>query len=156
MAPTHSAAAAGTASATRPRIRARRRFREEAIRSETTGRALFFPASAAFAAELPLRQRNSQPLRMLNIDRTEEPGRCVLRLRGPLRLSDARDLFERALHQDCDRLILDFTASELEDGALFALAELLGQAHLRLAVRGLRQRQLRLLEYLGAARPAGL
>lgn len=91
---------------------------------------------------------------MLNIDRTEEPGRCILRMVGDLRLSGARQLFERALQEDCERLVLDFSACEVEDRALSALAELLGQAHLRLAVRGLRERQLRLLEYLGATRPA--
>ena len=91
---------------------------------------------------------------MLNVDRIEEPGRCVLRVRGVVHLSGARELFERALREDCGRLVLDFTASEVEDRALSALAELLVHAHLRLAVRGLRQRQLRLLEYLGATRPA--
>jgi hypothetical protein len=66
--------------------------------------------------------------------------------------SGARELFERALREDCEHLVLDFTASEVEDRALSALAELLSHAHLRLAVRGLRDRQIRLLEYLGAAR----
>ena len=91
---------------------------------------------------------------MLNVERTEDSGRCILRVRGELRLSGARELFERAVQEDCERLLLDFTSCEVEDRALSSLAELLGQAHLRLAVRGLRERQLRLLEYLGATRPA--
>lgn len=88
------------------------------------------------------------------IDRTEEAGRCVLRVKGEVRLEGARELFERAAQEDCEKVVLDFTSCEIEDRALSALAELLNQAHLRLAVRGLRERQLRLLEYLGATRPA--
>ena len=91
---------------------------------------------------------------MPSIDRVEESGRCVLQISGDVDLSGARELFEKAALEDCDQVILDFTACHIEDRALSALAELLGQAHLRLAVRGLRQRQLRLLEYLGATRPA--
>lgn len=91
---------------------------------------------------------------MLNIERTEDSGRCILRVLGELRLSGSRELFERALGEDCDRLILDFSACDVEDRALSALAELLNHAHVRVAVRGLRERQFRLLEYLGAARPA--
>jgi len=91
---------------------------------------------------------------MPTIDRIEEPGRCVLRVRGELRLTGARELFERALNEDCERLLLDFSACEVEDRALSALAEFLSQAHLRLGVRGLRERQLRLLQYLGVTRPA--
>ena len=90
---------------------------------------------------------------MHDIDRIEEAGRCVLRVRGDVHLEGARELFERAAREDCERVVIDFTASHVEDRALQALAELLAQAHLKLAVRGLRERQLRLLEYLGAARP---
>jgi len=43
----------------------------------------------------------------------------------------------------------------VEDRALSALADLLNEAQVQLAVRGLRERQLRLLEYLGATRPLG-
>jgi hypothetical protein len=91
---------------------------------------------------------------MLNIERTETSGRCILRVIGDLHPSGARELFERALQEDCEKLLLDFSSCEVEDRALSALAELLSQAHLRVAVRGLRERQLRLLEYLGATRPA--
>jgi hypothetical protein len=90
----------------------------------------------------------------MRIDRLEDDGGCELRIQGPLEPEGARELFERAILEDCERVILDFTSCEVEDRALSALAELLNQAHLRLAVRGLRERQLRLLEYLGAARPA--
>ena len=90
---------------------------------------------------------------MHEIDRIEEAGRCVLRIRGEIRLDGARELFERAVREDCERVVIDFTACDIEDRALSALADLLGQAHLTLAVRGLRERQLRLLEYLGATRP---
>ncbi len=93
---------------------------------------------------------------MHSIDRTEEDGRCVLRVRGEVKLDGARELFERAGHEDCSTVILDFTASDIEDCALSLLAELLDQAHMRLGVRGLRERQLRLLDYLGATRPAQL
>lgn len=93
---------------------------------------------------------------MHSVERTEEGGRCVLRVRGDVHLEGARALFERAAREDCESLILDFTAGHIEDRALSALAELLNQAHVRLAVRGLRARQLRLLEYLGALRPAHL
>jgi hypothetical protein len=90
----------------------------------------------------------------MRIDRFEDSGRCELRVQGDLRLDGARELFERAIREDCERVVLDFTGCEVEDRALSSLAELLNQAHLRLTVRGLRERQLRLLEYLGAARPA--
>ena len=90
---------------------------------------------------------------MLNVERIESGGRCVLRVRGELRLDGARELFERALNEDCSRVILDFMSCEVEDRALSLLAELLSEAHLRVAVQGLRERQLRLLEYLGAVRP---
>ena len=91
----------------------------------------------------------------MRIDRFENEGLCELRLRGELRLGNAREVFERALAEDCSRVVLDFSACEVEDRALSALADLLNEAHVRLAVRGLRERQHRLLEYLGAARPAG-
>ena len=91
---------------------------------------------------------------MPSIDRIEEPGRCILRVRGELRLPDARELFERALQEDCERLLLDFSACEVEDRALSALAEFLSQAHLRVGASGLRERQLRLLQYLGVTRAA--
>ena len=91
---------------------------------------------------------------MQTIERIEQPGRCVLRISGVVHLEGARKLFERVAHEDCERVLLDFTACDIEDRALYALAELLGRAHLRLAVRGLRERQLRLLEYLGATRTA--
>ncbi len=89
----------------------------------------------------------------MRIDRFEDNGHCELRVEGGLHLDGARELFERAVREDCARVVLDFTGCEVEDCALSALAELLNQAHLRLAVRGLRERQLRLLEYLGATRP---
>ena len=50
-------------------------------------------------------------------------------------------------------MVLDFSGCEVEDRALSALADLLNEAHVRIAVRGLRDRQLRILEYLGATRP---
>ncbi|HET7784770.1 MAG TPA: hypothetical protein VFL36_02265 [Myxococcales bacterium] len=78
----------------------------------------------------------------------------MLRPRGELRLEATRELFERATQEDSDRVVLDFSACEVEDRALSALAELLNEAHVRLFVRGLRDRQLRLLEYLGAERPS--
>ena len=90
----------------------------------------------------------------MHIDRFANEEQCELRLRGELCLGNAREVFERALAEDCSRVVLDFSACEVEDRALSALAELLNQAHVRLAVRGLRERQLRLLEYLGATRPA--
>jgi len=86
----------------------------------------------------------------MRIDRFENDGECELRLRGELCLSSAREVFERALAEDCSRVVIDFSACEVEDRALSALADLLNEANVRLAVRGLRERQLRLLEYLGA------
>lgn len=90
----------------------------------------------------------------MRIQRIEDDGRCELRVEGAMHLDGARELFERAIQEDCGRLLLDFTSCEVEDRALSALADLLNQAHLRLAVRGLRDRQLRLLEYLGANLPS--
>jgi anti-anti-sigma regulatory factor len=90
----------------------------------------------------------------MRIERIANDSECLLRLRGELRLETIRELFERAMQEDSDRVVLDFSACEVEDRALSALAELLNEAHLRLYVRGLRDRQLRLLEYLGAERPA--
>jgi hypothetical protein len=89
----------------------------------------------------------------MRIDRFEDEGRCELKVHGELHLDGARELLERVLQEDCSRVVLDFSACELEDRALSALADLLGRSHLRLGVRGLRERQLRLLEYLGATRP---
>ena len=86
----------------------------------------------------------------MRIDRYEDDGRCELRIEGDLCLDGARELFERAIQEDCGRVVLDFTSCEVEDRALSALAELLNQAEVRLAVRGLRDHQLRLLQYLGA------
>jgi hypothetical protein len=91
----------------------------------------------------------------MRIDRFENEGRCELLVRGELRLDDAREVFERALAEDCSRVVLDFSGCEVEDRALSALADLLGEARVQIAMRGLRERQLRLLEYLGAARPPG-
>jgi hypothetical protein len=91
----------------------------------------------------------------MRIERIETGDLCELRPLGPLELSSARELFERALSEDCSRVVLDFSGCEVEDRALSALAELLNEAHLRVAVRGLRERQFRLLEYLGATRPLG-
>jgi len=90
----------------------------------------------------------------MRIDRFDEGDSCELRLSGELRLGDARELFERALAEDCSRVVLDFSGCEVEDRALSALADLLAEAHLGVAVRGLRHRQHRLLEYLGATRTA--
>jgi hypothetical protein len=89
----------------------------------------------------------------MRIDRFQNEGQCELRLTGALRLNDAREVFERALAEDCTRVVLDFSGCEVEDRVLSALADLLNQAQVRLAVRGLRERQLRLLEYLGATQP---
>jgi hypothetical protein len=89
----------------------------------------------------------------MRIDRFEDGGRCDLRIHGELQLGDARELLERVLQEDCNRVVLDFSACEVEDRALSALAELLTQSQLHLGVRGLRERQLRLLEYLGATGP---
>ncbi len=89
----------------------------------------------------------------VTLDRFEDEGRCELLLRGELRLDDAREVFERAQAEDCSRVVLDFSGCEVEDRALSALADLLNEARVRIAVRGLRERQLRLLEYLGATRP---
>jgi hypothetical protein len=89
----------------------------------------------------------------MRIDRFEDEGRCELRVHGELQLSGARELLERVLQEDCTRVVLDFSSCEVEDRALSALADLLSQSQLRLGVRGLRERQLRLLEYLGATRP---
>lgn len=91
----------------------------------------------------------------MRIERVENDDGCELRPRGELRLDGARELFERVLGENCQRVVLDFAGCEVEDRALSALAELLSQAHLRLDVRGLRDRQVRLLEYLGAFRPVG-
>ena len=88
----------------------------------------------------------------MRIERIANESECLLRLRGELSLETTRELFERAMQEDSDRVVLDFSACEVEDRALSALAELLNEAHLRLYVRGLRDRQLRLLEYLGAER----
>ena len=89
----------------------------------------------------------------MRIDRFEDDGRCELKVHGELHLDDARELLERVLQEDCSRVVLDFSACEVEDRALSTLADLLSQSHLRLGMRGLRERQLRLLEYLGAIRP---
>jgi anti-anti-sigma regulatory factor len=89
----------------------------------------------------------------MRIDRSDDGGHCELRIRGELQLGQARELLERVLGEDCSKVVLDFSGCEVEDRALSTLAELLAQSHVRLAVRGLRERQLRLLEYLGATRP---
>src|SRR6266481_759434 len=78
----------------------------------------------------------------VTLDRFEDEGRCELLLRGELRLDDAREVFERAQAEDCSRVVLDFSGCEVEDRALSALADLLNEARVRIAVRGLRERQL--------------
>jgi anti-anti-sigma regulatory factor len=92
----------------------------------------------------------------MRIERFEDGGRCELRVHGELQLAGARELLERVLQEDCSRVVIDFSGCEVEDRALSALAELLGQSQVRLGVRGLRERQFRLLEYLGATRPLGM
>lgn len=82
----------------------------------------------------------------------EDGDHCTLQIGGQVELSSARELFERVLQEDCSNVVLDFSACEVEDRALDQLAELLNQARVNLAVRGLRMRQLRLLEYLGVSR----
>jgi hypothetical protein len=79
-----------------------------------------------------------------------------LEIEGRVEPSAARELFERVAAEDCARVVLDFSSGEVEDRALDQLAELLKQAHLDIEVQGLRQRQLRLLEYLGVNRPLTL
>jgi hypothetical protein len=91
---------------------------------------------------------------MVRIDRVESMGRCTLRVSGEMQLDNARDLLERVLHEDSSRVIVDFSGCEVEDRALYHLAEMLNQSHVNLAVQGLRARQLRLLEYLGASHSA--
>ena len=90
----------------------------------------------------------------MQIERIANARVCELRPRGELRLEGTRELFERAMREDSDQVVLDFSGCEVEDRALSALAELLSEAHVRLSIRGLRDRQLRLLEYLGAERPS--
>lgn len=90
----------------------------------------------------------------MRIERIANARVCELRLRGDLSLEGTRELFERAMQEDSDHVVLDFSACEVEDRALSALAELLNEAQVRLSIRGLRDRQLRLLEYLGAERPS--
>jgi anti-anti-sigma regulatory factor len=90
----------------------------------------------------------------MRIERIASARVCELRPRGELRLESTRELFERAMQEDSDQVVLDFSACEVEDRALSALAELLNEANVRLSIRGLRDRQLRLLEYLGAERPS--
>lgn len=91
---------------------------------------------------------------MLKIERIEDAGHCTLHIAGEVKLASARELFERVLQEDCSRMVLDFSGCEVEDRALDQLAEMLNQAHLNLAVQGLRRRQVRLLEYLGVSHPA--
>lgn len=85
----------------------------------------------------------------MQIERMEEDGSCTLQIGGNVELASARELFERVLQEDCEKVVLDFTACEVEDRALDQLADLLTQARVNVVVRGLRMRQLRLLEYLG-------
>jgi len=91
---------------------------------------------------------------MLKIERIEDAGHCTLHIAGEVKLASARELFERVLQEDCSRVLLDFSGCEVEDRALDQLAEMLNQAHLNLAVQGLRRRQVRLLEYLGVSHEA--
>jgi len=67
----------------------------------------------------------------VTMDRFENEGRCELLLRGELQLDDAREVFERAKAEDCNRLVLDFSGCEVEDRALSALADLLNEADRR-------------------------
>ena len=92
----------------------------------------------------------------MQIERMEDGDRCTLQIGGRVELSSARELFERVLQEDCSKVVLDFSACEVEDRALDQLAELLNQAHMNVAVRGLRMRQLRLLEYLGVTGASAL
>jgi anti-anti-sigma regulatory factor len=90
----------------------------------------------------------------MKIEKITEKEHCILHIAGDMKLSCARELFERVLQEDCSKVVLDFSGCEVEDRALDQLAELLNQAHLNLAVQGLRRRQVRLLEYLGVTHSA--
>jgi hypothetical protein len=92
----------------------------------------------------------------MQIERVEDGDQCTLQIGGQVELSSARELFERVLQESCAKVVLDFSACEVEDRALDQLAELLNQARMNIAVRGLRVRQLRLLEYLGVTRPEAM
>jgi anti-anti-sigma regulatory factor len=120
---------------------------------KTNGLALFLPKRIVRGSFRP--DPGIDKVSSMRVDRIQNGGHCELRLHGELRLEDARELFERALAEDSSRIVLDFSGCEVEDRALSTLAELLNEARVRLAVRGLRDRQLRLLEYLGATRPLG-
>src|SRR5262249_12900873 len=87
----------------------------------TTGRPLFLPNHMAGQSFRP--ERGIHKVLPMRIERLEDGGRCELRLRGELRLSNTHEVFERALAEDCARVVLDFSGCEVEDRALSALAE---------------------------------
>src|SRR5438128_12165702 len=106
-------------------MRRRRFITRDTMRSRIRARVDHVPG----IVRLPARPGNSNVCVMHTIDRIEETGRCVLRVSGEVRLDGARELFERVAREDCERVLLDFTACDIEDRALSALADLLGHAH---------------------------
>ncbi len=84
----------------------------------------------------------------VEIATSETGGRLVVVVRGELQATACRKLAERILAGDAGEVVLDVTAADIEDRALGALSRLIEQHDRKVDVRGLRERQIRLLEWL--------
>ena len=93
----------------------------------------------------------------MSTTRIQEGERCVLRLAGDLDTASSHRLAEEVAGDPAQHLMLDFFAvAAIDDRGLADLADAL-RSRPQVALRGLREHQLRLLAYLGveAARRSG-
>ena len=80
----------------------------------------------------------------------ESEGRLVFVVRGELRAEPCQEIAARALNSDAEEVVLDVTAADIEDRALDVLAGLIRESRRKIDIRGLRERQIRLLDWLSA------
>ncbi len=85
----------------------------------------------------------------MSTTRIQEGERCVLRLAGDLDAPATRELATQVAGDPASQLLLDFFAvATIDDRGLVDLADAL-RGRPSIALRGLRDHQLRLLGYLG-------
>ena len=85
-----------------------------------------------------------------DISTLEGGGRLVFVVRGSLHATPCKQIYDRALRSDADEVVLDVTAADIEDRALDILAGLIRDSQRKIDIRGLRDRQVRLLDWLSA------
>ena len=79
----------------------------------------------------------------------EAGGRRVFVVRGVLLANQCEELADSIRAGDAHEIVLDITSVDLEDRALDVLARLVRESGRHIDIRGLRDRQIRLLQWLG-------